>query len=1007
MPTMPDPNSISNDFQFETLFDQFDEQWKQGNRPAIDEFMKQVDANDLDQVARELIAIDIEYRRKNSEEISADDYSEFHPKAIEFARHCLVDNDTLIESNERTITETIENIGPYHLLEVIGQGGMGTVWKAQQHQPIERTLAIKLIKPGLGSKEIIARFESERRALAMMDHPSIAKIHEAGTTSENRPYFAMEWVDGLPVTDFCSEHVLNIKQKLQLFVTICEAVQHAHQKGIIHRDLKPSNILVAQSGDRLLPKVIDFGLSKPFDDSLRAPDSESFTSFGQVLGSVKYMSPEQASFDKIDVDTRADIYSLGAILYELLTGSTPLDDDVFAGKSLGKTLEIIRETDPLVPSKQLTFNQSNRPKTPGDGKPDSSGLAKVVSGDLDWIVMKALSKEANRRYSSASEFAADINRYLNVEPVIARPPSTRYLLGKFVRKNKTWVSAASLVAIAMVLGTIAAIWGMVSANVARNDAIIAQQSEQKRAEAEQRAKEKANKRTLLAFDAIQKYYAGINEQLMLQEPLFQKDQRLQAIQKSLLGAPLQFYEQLESDLANDPDPVAQFLLTKAYHELAAIQERLGRDFAAKQTLEKSIKILNALVKQYPDKTEYLGQLIEARDLMFHQLSSLDPDSKDAMQNLKGTIVLLDEILLRQPDNQLYLSIKLGHAIQLCVHEPNNREQQRYMELAMENAAKIDGALITNDHVLSVAATNLSDLAFYMSSDIIQNLRPNSLAEALPIINKSIALSKKIVEPDYIEEINVSERYDRRAIIYRKLGKDQLALNDQVLALQTVEKSIEAHPNMVDALFIAGKASYSIAKRFDEQNQTDQCKSNLTKSINYLQKVRQQAPEFYAATTMMNVATEHYGDICLVEGKFDEALAHYQIYEPSAAPDFHSTRPSVAIKIGLTHAKLGDVDKALVAVDSVDEHASVIDRVMAAQVLANCCLKTREQSDLAEDDKSKRVKEYQSRAMRFLDVPQLAQSPDFINFFRVENDWRAFDEVPEFQKLLGHSAESID
>jgi len=349
-----------------------------------------------------------------------------------------------------------QQIGPYKLLQRIGAGGMGEVWVAEQAEPVKRRVALKLIKGGVGSKEIIARFEAERQALALMNHPNIARILDAGTTPDGQPYFAMELVQGKPLTTYCDENRLSIDERLELFADVCSGVQHAHQKGIIHRDLKPGNILVTVIDDKAVPKVIDFGLAKAMESTQRLTDQSLFTGIGQILGTLKYMSPEQASLDTIDIDTRTDIYALGVILYELLTGSTPLDDSSIKGQAAFKILEFIRDKEPVKPSSKLGSSTDEHISTiTSQRKTDSVRLNRVLAGDLDWIVMKALEKDRTRRYESASGFAADIRRYLNSEPVIARPPSLNYRVKKFVRKNRVGVIAASLVMLVLVGGIVA------------------------------------------------------------------------------------------------------------------------------------------------------------------------------------------------------------------------------------------------------------------------------------------------------------------------------------------------------------------------------------------------------------------------------------------------------------------------------------------------------------------------------------------------------------------------
>jgi serine/threonine protein kinase len=328
-------------------------------------------------------------------------------------------------------------IGPYALLERIGTGGMGEVWVAEQSEPVKRRVALKLIKEGIGSRETIARFEAERQALAMMNHPNIARILDAGTTAEGQPYFVMELVAGKPLTQYCDEHKLSIDQRLKLFLDVCGGVQHAHQKGIIHRDLKPGNIIVGLQDGVPVPKIIDFGLAKAMESTQRLTDQSLFTGIGQILGTLKYMSPEQASLDNLDIDTRTDIYALGVILYELLTGSTPLDDSSIQSQAVFKILELIREKEPVKPSRKLGSSTDEQVSSiTGQRQTDSVRLKRILLGDLDWIVMKALEKDRTRRYDSASGFAADICRYLNSEPVIARPPSLNYRVRKFLWKHR-------------------------------------------------------------------------------------------------------------------------------------------------------------------------------------------------------------------------------------------------------------------------------------------------------------------------------------------------------------------------------------------------------------------------------------------------------------------------------------------------------------------------------------------------------------------------------------------
>jgi serine/threonine protein kinase/WD40 repeat protein len=345
-------------------------------------------------------------------------------------------------------------VGPYKLLQQLGEGGFGVVFMAEQEQPIRRKVAFKIIKPGMDSKQVVARFEQERQALAQMDHPNIARVLDGGTTQSGRPYFVMELVKGVPITEFCDQNRLSPRERLELFVPVCQAVQHAHQKGIIHRDLKPSNILVTLYDDKPVPKVIDFGVAKAIEQKLT--EQTLFTRVGQVIGTLEYMSPEQASLNALDVDTRADVYALGVLLYELLTGSTPLNKVQFEGVAFMEMLRLIRETEPPRPSMRLSALKDGLPLMAAYRRTDAQKLPKLVAGELDWIAMKALDKDRTRRYETASALAADVRRYLSEEPVEARPPSAWYRFRKLARRNRAVVTAGALVAAALVLGTVVA-----------------------------------------------------------------------------------------------------------------------------------------------------------------------------------------------------------------------------------------------------------------------------------------------------------------------------------------------------------------------------------------------------------------------------------------------------------------------------------------------------------------------------------------------------------------------
>jgi WD40 repeat protein/serine/threonine protein kinase len=360
---------------------------------------------------------------------------------------------------EVTIAEPVAErpgtvIGPYKVLEQIGEGGFGIVFMAEQQQPVRRKVALKVLKPGMDTKQVVARFEAERQALAMMDHANIARVLDAGATESGRPYFIMELVRGIPITQFCDDNRLTPRERLELFLTVCQAVQHAHQKGIIHRDLKPSNVLVTQHDARPIVKVIDFGIAKALGQE-RLTEKTLFTGFAHMIGTPLYMSPEQAEMSGQDVDTRTDIYSLGVLLYELLTGTTPFDKERLREANYDELRRILREEEPAKPSTRISTLGKAATTVSVNRKSQPKRLSQLFRGELDWIVMKALEKDRNRRYETASGFAADVERYLHDEPVQACPPSAVYRFRKFARRNKAALTTASAVAITVLLAVAA------------------------------------------------------------------------------------------------------------------------------------------------------------------------------------------------------------------------------------------------------------------------------------------------------------------------------------------------------------------------------------------------------------------------------------------------------------------------------------------------------------------------------------------------------------------------
>jgi len=550
----------------------------------------------------------------------AEEQSRFAPADKENASLGLHEASTLSRDGGGSHDETVPpsppegkgtRIGPYKLLQLIGDGGMGAVWMAEQQEPVRRIVALKLVKAGMDSAQVLARFEAERQALALMDHPNIAKVFDGGKTSSGRPYFVMELVKGTPITKFCDQHRLPIRQRLELFVSVCQAIQHAHQKGIIHRDIKPSNVLVAPYDSRPVVKVIDFGVAKAMGQ--RLTERTMFTEFGAVVGTLQYMSPEQAELNNQDIDTRSDIYSLGVLLYELLTGTTPLDIKRLQGTVFAALLMAIIEEEAPKPSTRLTDSKESLPSISAQRQTEPAKLSKLMRGELDCIALKALAKDRGRRYETANAFAGDIQHYLADEPVEAQPPSARYRLSKFLRRNKGPVLAVASVAVALVGGVSSVLVVQALANRAlagKNDQLAAKNTEladeQAKVQAEQHRTEEAllaeAKRRKQARQALDAMSSQIVEDWLAQ----QRTKDLSDAEKKFLQTALEYYEEFARDTG--ADEASRAGVAAAYLRVGRIRTKLGQMSDAEAAYRRSADLYALLAANSPTVPEYRRDL---------------------------------------------------------------------------------------------------------------------------------------------------------------------------------------------------------------------------------------------------------------------------------------------------------------------------------------------------------------------------------------------------------------
>jgi serine/threonine protein kinase len=492
-------------------------------------------------------------------------------------------------------------IGAYKLMEQIGEGGMGLVFVAEQQRPIRRKVALKVIKPGMDTRQVVARFAAERQALALMDHPNIAKVHDGGETVGGRPYFVMELIRGVPITEYCDQARVPVRQRLELFDHVCQAVQHAHQKGIIHRDIKPSNVLVISHDDKPVVKVIDFGVAKAIGQQLT--DKTVYTRFTQLIGTPLYMSPEQAGGSGLDVDTRSDIYSLGVLLYELLTGTTPFDKERLSQVGYDEMQRIIREEEPPKPSTRISTVGQAADTLSANRQSDPKRLCQFLRGDLDWIVMRALAKDRKERYATAKELADDVERFLDDRPVLARPPTLKDRVRKWTRRHRSLVRAATaLVALAMVALTAGAL--LLSA---KNKDLALANAQQREARAQ------ADANFGLAKEGINEFLVRVSEDRDLQ---MRGDLR-----KKLLATAVPFLEKLAQQQNAGADAL-EAQRAWAYGKLSVVRQQMGETAEALADADAMRDILERLVHDYPAENTYHRDLAQAhtnRGAYLHEL----------------------------------------------------------------------------------------------------------------------------------------------------------------------------------------------------------------------------------------------------------------------------------------------------------------------------------------------------------------------------------------------------
>ncbi len=848
-------------------------------------------------------------------------------------------------------------IGPYKLLQQIGEGGMGTVFMAEQSHPVQRKVALKIIKPGLDSRQILARFQAERQALALMDHPNIAKVLDAGATggepgdvSAGRPYFVMELVKGVPITRYCDEHHLTPRERLELFVPVCQAIQHAHGKGIIHRDIKPSNVMVCTYDGKPTPKVIDFGVAKATGPKLT--EQTLFTEFGAIVGTFEYMSPEQAQLDQLDTDTRSDIYSLGVLLYELLTGTTPLERKRMKEVAVLELLRLVREEDPPRPSTRLSTAEA-LPSIAASRGTEPKKLSRLVRGELDWIVMKCLEKDRDRRYETANGLARDIERHLHDEPVQACPPSAGYKLRKFARKHRTLLGTAAAFVVLLVASAIVSAWLAVQAyqsQVQTLNALGEAQTQRDRAR-----------------QAVDEMYTGVAEKWLTHQP------RLQRVQAEFLQKALAYYEEFAREESNDPE--ARLRRGLAYKRIGDMQAKLAKHAEAEKAYQSAIEILQPLAEasHTPPFTQELARAHHNLGVLFERVgrpvdaekacrvalsyqetlamgSTSQPEYK---KDLAVTWRDLGEILLdrgrtkesedayrhalkiqqaedfpTEPDyrNDLAMTLnKLGELIQYHADQPGGQERRGEVGTLFRQALVIADRLEADFPAVPAYRENLGVAANSLASSLPGNVG----SERDKLWHRALAAQQRLVAdfpdiPEYRFQLATSQI--NLGFLRLVSGQYKEAEAELKQALPVMEKLVSELPRVPRNQELVAEGLHNLAHSLSGQNRPAEATPLQERALAYIQKALENCPD---------------------------------------NPNFRVAMKTIYMNLGKYRAQVGNHVAAARAVqEGIKERPAQDDYANGASTLLLCARSAENDGKLTEEERRSNAREYVQQAITY-------------------------------------------
>lgn len=900
--------SINDQAQIEAICASFEEEWQQGHQPSLEQAISGWTGAERSVLLQELLQIELHYRTDVLGRVKSEEHDEFekrglgqHPIGIEQICELypsIADEIRLAwQANERehvTIVPSqsdaagdIEStagkerrIGDYFLVEQIGQGGMGSVWLAEQREPIRRQIALKLIKSGLESEDINARFHAERQSLAIMNHPNIAKVLEVGTDGD-RPFMAMELVDGSPIIDYCRQKQLDVRNRLRLFIDVCRAVGHAHKKGVIHRDIKPSNVLVTESDGQAMPKVIDFGLAKALDRKL--DDVSWSTQMHSFVGTLPYMSPEQTDPELQNIDIRSDIYSLGVLLYELLTGSRPLQISQTSIKTLQETIEAIRSEAPALPSHRVKELGDSEDSICRQLSTQPHRLSQQLSGDLDWITCKAMQKDQMLRYQNTDELADDVERYLNDEPVVAHPPSATYRAGKFYRRHRFAVIAAATVLFLLVAGVVGTslgmVWAIQSENAARQ---MATKERAAKELANQRLEHAQNSRQILAsiFTGIDPFGVEKSERPLREELAMRLDDAEAKLTSAPIGGPV--------DIAD-----MRALLGKAQYGLG--------------NFDKAISILGQAVPVFESELGSVHeQTLIARILI--GLSERDSGNMSAAtETLEGILDTLD-----QTEHSDKASPAIKATVQMALaalHQQAGEDEQAalYERLAEETTGN---ELVTDLEPIGRLQVQLQNRKGIRLKQL------GEYAEAKRCFERSVKLSQQHFGARHPNTLNVRTNL---AIVYQAMGQTfkGIELLEDILEIQTQRMG----RNHVSTLRTRNTLATALAEQKNFQraeNILNEIKPVLKESVGELHS------DYLLAVS--NLAT-----VYRQTSRYEQAIATYEsVIEPmrNRLGEGHRETLNTTLGLGVAYQKKGEIEKSLTVLkawwDSAKKHVPTVD-----------------------------------------------------------------------------------